>query len=505
MRTMIRGGWVVGHQNGEHKLDKDFEVVYENGRILFVGPHFDGSVDEVIDASGMLVAPGFVDTHVHTGHRASHRLIADSGRPDYFGQPFLEISVPREGKRIDGDVRYLRPDEPGADEEIDFNTEFTVTEMLRNGITTFVEFGSQLRIQSSLSRQCERLGVRGYLGPGYDSGRWVGDEKGRLKRIVNEEEGLAGFKEAVKFIEQMDGTAGGLVRGILCPREAETTSVDLLARTREAADEMGVPIATHAAYSVLEFHDIVREHRMTPIELLDSVGLLRPTLNIGHGNFVSDNMRLNYSGGSDLKLMGEAGVSISHCPINIVRRARSLDSWQRYQEAGVNISLGSDTYPRDSILNMRSASYHGKIMSHNYRHATAAEVFAAATLGGARSVGRDDLGRLAPGACADIILIDLSGGDTLRFGPIFDPIKSLVECGVGDDVTTVIVGGVVRMRDRKIPGVSIDELRKRAQRTGEHIWKHWHESDPLGRTARQANPWSYCPACFRDQEIAGTE
>jgi 5-methylthioadenosine/S-adenosylhomocysteine deaminase len=79
--------------------------------------------------------------------------------------------------------------------------------------------------------------------------------------------------------------------------------------------------------------------------------------------------------------------------INIVRRARTLDNWQRYQQAGVNLCLGSDTYPRDMIMNMRTASYLGKIMSHTYLAATSADVFRAATLGGAISVGRDDIGR----------------------------------------------------------------------------------------------------------------
>ena len=125
------------------------------------------------------------------------------------------------------------------------------------------------------------------------------------------------------------------------------------------------PVATHAAYNVLEFHHVVREHRMTPIELLDSVGLLRPTLNIGHGNFIADNPRLNYPGARDLKLMGAAGVTVSHCPVNLVRRARALDSWKAYREAGVNLALGTDTYPRDMMLNMRTASYHGKVMSHD--------------------------------------------------------------------------------------------------------------------------------------------
>ena len=64
--------------------------------VLFVGERFDGPVDKEIDARDKLVAPGFIDTHVHSGHRASHRLISDIGRGDYFGQPFLEISVPRD-------------------------------------------------------------------------------------------------------------------------------------------------------------------------------------------------------------------------------------------------------------------------------------------------------------------------------------------------------------------------------------------------------------------------
>lgn len=498
MRTRIRNGWVVGHRAGAHTLDHGHEVVYEGDRILHVGPRFEGAVDAEIDADGMLVSPGFIDTHVHSGHRASHRLITDAGRGDYFGQPFLEISVPREGTRIQGDVRYLSPGETGADGEREFHALFTVAELLRNGITTFVEYGSQRLIQDAMMAQCIALGVRGYLGPGYDSGRWVGDEHGRLKRITNEAHGRAEFEAALKWIERHDGAGEGLVKGILVPREVETTSLDLLARTRAAADEMRLPMATHAAYSILEFHEVVREHRRTPIELLDELGMLRPTLNIGHGNIPADSVRLNYPGARDLALMGAAKVSISHCPINIVRRARVLDNWKRYRELGINIAVGTDTYPRDMILNMRTASYHGKTMSHDYKAATAAEVFTAATLNGAKSLGRDDLGKLEAGACADIILIRLDGRGTLRMGPVRDPVKTVVETGVGDDVDTVIVAGSVRMRGGRIPGIDLDGVRRRAQATAEHIWANWHTSDPLGRTHEEACPWSFCPACWRD-------
>jgi 5-methylthioadenosine/S-adenosylhomocysteine deaminase len=500
MKTRIRGGWVLGHANGRHTLDRSHELVFEGDKILYVGPKFDGRVEREIDAAECLVAPGFIDTHVHSGHRASHRLISDTGRGDYFGQPFLEISVPKEGTRIEGDVRYLRPDETGAEGEREFHALFTVAELLRNGVTTFVEYGSQRLIQEALKEQCLKLGVRGYLGPGYDSGRWVGDEHGRLKRVLDEENGRRELAHALKWIEQNDGAGGGLVKGILVPREVETTSLELLRATRVEADARKLPMATHAAYSIIEFYEVVREHRRTPIELLDELGMLRPTLNIGHGNLPSDSVRLNYPGARDLKLMGAAGVSISHCPINIIRRARVLDSWKRYRELGINIALGSDTYPRDMIQNMRAASYHGKTMSHDYKSATAAEVFEAATLNGARSLGRDDLGRLAAGARADIITIELTGKNTLRMGPVRDPVKSVVECGIGDDVDTVIVAGEVRMQGGKIPGVDLEAIRRRAQAAASRVWEGWHKSDPLGRTHEEAAPWSFCPAHYRDGE-----
>jgi 5-methylthioadenosine/S-adenosylhomocysteine deaminase len=491
MRTLVRGGWVVGFAEGTHTLIPEGIVVYEDDRIAHVGRRFDGRAEVEIDARGKLVCPGFIDTHVHSGHRASHRLITDAGRPDFFGQPFLDISVPREGRRVGGDPRYARPTDADADAGNRLLATFTIAEMLRNGITTFMEFGSQLRVQEALLGEVERLGLRAYLGAGYDSGRWVGDEKGRLKRVVDEAAGVKEFESAMAFIRKVDGSVNGRVRGLLAPREVETCTLDLLRATRRAADELRLPIVTHAAYNVIEFYEIVREHRMTPVELMESVGLLGRDLTVGHGNLIADNGFMSYSGGRDLELMGRHGVTVSHCPVNIARRARSLDSWQKYRAAGVNLALGSDTYPRDLIMQMRVASYFGKVMSHNLLSASAAEVFEAATLGGARALGRDDLGRLAPGAKADIVVIDLETRDSLRFGPVRDPIKALVECGIGDDVITVIVDGIVRMRDRVIPGVDLAAVRREAQAAGEGVWRRVQEWDPLGRTAEQISPWSF--------------
>jgi cytosine/adenosine deaminase-related metal-dependent hydrolase len=137
----------------------------------------------------------------------------------------------------------------------------------------------------------------------------------------------------------------------------------------------------------------------------------------------------------------------------------------------------------------------GKIMSHTYFAATGGEVFEAATLGGAISVGREDLGRLMPGALADIIIIDLSGGNTLRYGPVRDPVKSVVECGVGDDVDTVIVDGKICMEGGIIPGVDFRQIRADTQAASEAIWATLPEWDPLGRTDQEA-----CPYCYPEGE-----
>ena len=185
-------------------------------------------------------------------------------------------------------------------------------------------------------------------------------------------------------------------------------------------------------------------------------------MTIGHGNLIAENGLLTYSGGRDLEIMGKHGVTVSHCPINIARRGRSLNSWPRYRAAGVNLALGSDTYPRDPIMNMRIASYAGKIVTHDLFAAGASEVFTAATLGGARALGRDDLGRLAPGAKADVVIIDLSGRDTLRSS---EP-------------------ALRRLRHRRL-------IRQEAQAAGEEVWARLPEWDPLGRTAEQMSPWSF--------------
>ena len=160
-----------------------------------------------------------------------------------------------------------------------------------------------------------------------------------------------------------------------------------------------------------------------------------------------------------------------------VRDGVAMESFARYRKLGINIGLGTDTYPPDVIENMRQGVNLCRVIKRDKAACSAADFYTAATLGGAAALRRDDLGRLAPGAKADITIFDLSG---FHLGQFIDPIQTMVLSGSGRDFKTVIINGRVVMRDREIPGVDLKEMGLRAQAQfdklrstyPERTWRH---------------------------------
>ena len=489
MRTVIRGGWVVAHGEQGHTLVRDGVLIVDDDTVTKVVDEYTDRADVEIDASGKLVSPGLIATHEHLGLHHTHRLFADSGRKDLYAQPFLEFAFARPGANAP-DARH--DDQKRFDDRADLLTaRYVATELLRNGVTTVVDVGSAIELSVPFAAAVTEMGTRAYLGPGYESESFEGLDGGRWHRVPTKDDGEGELREAVEFIEEYDGAADGRIRGILVPEVIEYCSVELLEKTVELKEQLGVPVQIHAAYNPLEWQYIVETHGCTPIELLERVGLLGPQVIIGHGNLVAEANLTNWAGGRDLEILGSTGTTVAHSPINLFRRGRFLDSLTKYKKAGINISLGADTYPRDLILQMRLASYVCKVLERDFTAATAGEMFEAATLGGARALGRDDLGRLGPGAKADVAIIGLRAPDSLRYGVIRDPISALVDCGIGDDVETVLVDGKVIMADRVIPNVDLDELLDEAQAEAQRYWDAAGEWHPLGYTADQASPMSF--------------
>jgi 5-methylthioadenosine/S-adenosylhomocysteine deaminase len=131
-----------------------------------------------------------------------------------------------------------------------------------------------------------------------------------------------------------------------------------------------------------------------------------------------------------------------------------------------------------------------KAVSRDLFAAPANEVFDAATVVTADFLGRKDLGRLAPNAAADIIIVDIGPG-SMRYRPVRDPIRALVECGIGEDVETVIVDGVIRVENRRVLGVDLPELQAQTQQDAESQWAGVVNWDPLGRSADERSPYAY--------------
>lgn len=223
------------------------------------------------------------------------------------------------------------------------------------------------------------------------------------------------------------------MRSLLGPAPIDTRTPELLRRTAEAAETLDVPVTIHAGQAVIEFQEITRRHGLTPVEFLREVGLLTRRLTIGHCLFVSGHPQVGFPGGRDLELLAAAGATVAHCPWVFGRRGIVMHSYPRCLRAGVNVALGTDTFPQDMLHEMRVAAVLGKVVETDPRVATARDVFDSATLAGARALGRDDLGRIAPGAKADLVLVHLR---TLGMAPVRDPIKNLALSATREDVST---------------------------------------------------------------------
>ena len=139
--------------------------------------------------------------------------------------------------------------------------------------------------------------------------------------------------------------------------------------------------------------------------------------------------------------MADAGCSVAHAVWVFARRGILMESFARYKAAGVNMSLGTDTNPQSVIEAMRWAAVCSKIVERSTQATTAADAFDAATLGGARALGRDDLGRIAPGARADLVLWKAA---SWAMTPLRDPIKNIVFNATAEDVDRVYVDGRAR-------------------------------------------------------------
>ena len=470
-RTAIRAGHIIAHDGRSHRHVRDGVVVIEGDRILHVGPRFDGTVDEVVDATNRVVTPGLISTHAHIGGSPLDRsFLEDRGNPQFWYSGLFEM-LP---------VRHEAQDEEASRACVDFS----MAELLRGGVTTVMEIGG---LGDYVVERAAHYGLRVYMGLTFRSGRWLTRDGRRVVWEWDEAAGRRGLERAVEFHSKHDGAHGDLVRCFFAPAQIDTCTPELLKEAKRRADEARRPYQVHTSQSVVEFNEMLARHGKTPVAWMHELGVLGPSTILGHAIIVGGSSWTNYPAG-DLTLMGDAGCSVAHAVWVFARRGVAMESFARYRKAGINMSLGTDTNPQSVIEAMRWAAVVSKMMERNTEATTAADAFDAATLGGARALGRDDLGRIAPGAKADLVLWKAA---SWRMTPLRDPVKNIVYNASDEDVDRVYVNGRVVVDGGRVLAADEAAILQALQAGGERMWPRMGKHDWAGREADQLSPPTY--------------
>jgi cytosine/adenosine deaminase-related metal-dependent hydrolase len=470
-RTAIHAGHVIAFDGRGHRLLRNGVVVLEGDRIVHVGPRFDGATDVTVDARDRVLTPGLISTHAHIGGSPLDRsFIEDRGNPQFWFSGLVEM-LP---------VRSDAQDEEGGRACVDFS----MAELLRGGVTTVLEIGG---LAEHVVDRARHYGLRVYMGLSFRSGRWLTRDGRRVVWEWDEAAGRAGLQRAVDLFRKHDGAHGDLVRCCFSPAQVDTCSPELLVEAKRWADETGRPLTVHTSQSVVEFNEMLARHGRTPVAWLRDLGVLGPNTVLGHAIIVGGSSWTNYPAG-DIAIMAGAGCSVAHASWVFARRGVAMESFARYRAAGITMSLGTDTNPQSVLEAMRWAAVCSKIVERNTEATTAADVFDAATLGGARALGREDLGRIAPGARADLVLWKArSWGMT----PLRDPVKTIVYNATAEDVDRVYVNGRMVVDGGRVLAADEDAILAALQAAGERMWPRMAAADWAGRDADALSPPTY--------------
>ena len=442
MKTKITGGWVIGFDGTRHVLLEESDVVYEDDRIIFAGPHYQGQVDRTIPASGRLVLPGFINIHSHslTSPLLFRGICEDEGRTLYKYLLPLRFGTPTRPPFATGEDAYLM-------------SRLTLLELLKSGVTTVFEQTDNLE---DVLRIGQPLGIRLYGCHSYFQGMPY-EESGKVI-YPKFKDRCPAFEDNLRLIKQYQDTAEGRIKVWLGPHAPDTCSVDLLQETRKKATELKVGIGTHVAQSLTELDEIQRKYQKSSVEFLDSLGFWGKDVIAAHAIHTND---------ADVKIMARSGMTVAHCAGAYIKSGQRAPM-AVYRKGGVNVVLGTDQEAMDMIGEMRHALFSSKLNEGDPFATTCLDVYDAITLNAAKALGRNDIGRIAPGAKADIILMNVREP---HWTPFRDVLKMLIYHGNRSDVETVIVDGRLLMSERKVMTISEEEVVSKATEAARRIWQ----------------------------------
>ena len=434
--TLLRHATLVATMDDAGTEIPDGAILVEGDGIAAIGPTSEiaTTADTVIDASGMVLLPGLVNTHHH------------------FFQTLTRAIPAAQNANLFTWLRTLYPIWAGlTPEAIQVSTKVALAELLLSGCTTASDhtyiWPNGARLDDQVEAATE-LGVRFHASRGSLS---VGESAGGLPpdRIV-EDEGTI-IADSRRLIEAYhDPSPGAMTRIVLAPCSPFSVSPDLMRESVALARSYGVHSHTHLAETIDEDDYCRAQFGRSPVELCEDLAWTGD--DVWHAHFV-------HPSDAEIARLGASRTGVAHCPTSNMRLASGIARLGAWRQAGLRIGLGVDGSASNDGSHLLAESRMAMLLQRvggDPAAFTARDVLRLATRGGADVLGRDDIGILAPGMMADIIGIRV---DTLPFagGAVHDPLAALVFCQP-QVVDFAMINGRVRVQGGQIVDFDLPAL-----------------------------------------------
>ncbi len=408
MSALIRNATILTMNDAMDVVTGDVWIA--DGRIAGVGrAPADWRATTTIDASGALLLPGFVQTHVHLCQTLFRGLADDL--------PLLAWLRTR-----------VWPLEAAHDERtLHVAAQLAAAELLLGGTTTVLTMET-VHGTNAVFEALVPTGLRAVVGKCLMNVR--GEAPARLWQSTQD-----ALDESLALDRQWSGAAGGRLRAALAPRFAISCSRDLLEATAAVSNERGLLIHTHASEQREEIDVVRAQTGLDNIAYLSSVGLATERLCAAHCVWVTD---------AEQRLLAERRVKVLHCPGSNLKLGSGIAPVTEMRRLGIDVSIGADGAACNNTLDMfREMRLAATLqaMRHNPGALPARDVVRMATREGAHALGLDrEIGSIEPGKRADLIVV---GIDDVHQAPGADPYSTLVYASSPADVRLTMVDGDV--------------------------------------------------------------
>jgi 5-methylthioadenosine/S-adenosylhomocysteine deaminase len=436
---LIKNGYLVTMDPNGSRFYGD--LLIEGNQIKRIAPELEVEAGKVIDAAGMLVLPGFVQSHIHLCQSLLRGQADDCLLMDW-----LDTITSLEFRHTPITL-YA-------------SARIGIAEMIKAGATSVIDMGT-LHHQDSVFQAIEESGMRA------QAGKAMMDLTENLPPLLQESTEDS-IKESIDLMHRWHGSANGRIRYGFAPRWQLWNTTELLQEIKQEADNHpGVGIHGHAGEIEYEVEAMIAQTGMRNLVYLESIGVVGPNVQMAHSIWLDDD---------EYRIMAETGTHAMHCPCCNTKLRSGVAKVPEMLEMGINVALGSDGAPSnnnlDMFIEMRLAS-----LIHKLRLGPEAmpayDVLKMATNGGAAAIGMpDQIGSLEEGKLADVIILDDGG---LSAAPIRnfeedDVVMRLVSSYQSASVQTSIIDGKLVMENRQLLTMDENQILEDGRKALADLW-----------------------------------